>query len=113
MRTPTAVGRPRADDRLVREGVRGDLECEAKAWIDKLAEEDGERRGYQRLAAKGIVSDEELDETLPELEETRAAAKRELEALVGQRERIEQLEREKDALLDNYAVLAPEAPGIA
>jgi hypothetical protein len=49
---------------LEREGVRGDPECEAKAWLDKLPETDRERRGYQRLAAKGLVSDEELDEAL-------------------------------------------------
>jgi multidrug resistance efflux pump len=91
------------------EGMRGDPEREAKAWLDKLAETDRERRGYQRLAAKGLVTDEELDEALAELEETRATAKRELEALAGRRERLEQLEREKDALLENYAVLAPEA----
>jgi len=94
---------------LERKGVRGDPEREAKAWLDKLAEADRERRGYQRLAAKGLVSDEELDGALAELEETRATAKRELEALAGRRKRIERLEREKDALLDNYAALAPEA----
>ena len=94
---------------LERVGVRGDPEREAKGWLDKLAETDQERRGYQRLAAKGLVTDEELDEALAELEETRATAKRELDALARQRERLEQLEREKDALLDNYAALAPKA----
>jgi len=94
---------------LEREGVRGNPEREAKAWLNKLAEADRERSGYQRLAAKGLMSDEELDEALAELEETRATAKRELEALAGQGERLEQLEREKDALLDNYTAVAPEA----
>lgn len=94
---------------LEREGVRGDPEREAKGWLDKLAEIDQERRGYQRLAAKGHVTDEELDEALADLEETHATAQRELEAIAGRRERIEQLEREKDALLENYAALAPEA----
>jgi multidrug resistance efflux pump len=94
---------------LEREGVRGDPEREAKGWLDKLAEADRERSGYLRLAAKGLMSDEELDEALAELEETRATAKLELEALAGRRERLEQLEREKDALLENYAALAPEA----
>ena len=55
------------------------------------------------------MSDEELDEALAELEETRATAKRELEVLAGRRKRIERLKLEKDALLDNYAALAPEA----
>lgn len=94
---------------LEREGVRGNPEREAKAWLNKLAETDRERRGYQRLAANGNMTDEELDEVLAELEEIRATAKRELEVLAGQRERLEQLEREKDTLLENYAALAPEA----
>ena len=89
--------------------MRGDSEREAKAWLDKLDEADRERRGYQWLAAKGLVSDEELDEALAELEETRATAKRELKTLAGRRERIERLEREKDTLLDNYTALAPVA----
>ena len=94
---------------LERTWVRGDPEREAKAWLDKLDEADRERRGYQRLAAKGLVSDEELAEALAELKETRTIAKRELETLSGRRKRIERLEREKDALLDDYAALASEA----
>jgi hypothetical protein len=94
---------------LERKGVLGDPEREAKAWYDKMAEADRERRGYQRLATKGLVSDEELDEALAELGETRATAKRELETLAGRRKRIERLEREKDTLLENYVALAPEA----
>ncbi|HSK85754.1 MAG TPA: hypothetical protein VK902_20465 [Rubrobacter sp.] len=73
-----------------------------------MDEADRERRGYQRLAAKGLVSDEELDEALAELEETRATAKRELETLAGRRKRIKRLERENDTLLENYAALVPE-----
>jgi hypothetical protein len=46
------------------------------------------RRGYLRLAAKGRMTDEDLDEALAELEETREAAQRELETLKHRRERI-------------------------
>ncbi len=96
---------------LEREGMRGDPEHEAKAWLDKLAEVDQERRGYQRLAAKGRMTGRELDEVLAELEETRATAERELEALKSRREHLESLERDKEALLETYAALAPEALG--
>jgi hypothetical protein len=34
------------------------------AWLDKLSELDQERRGYQRLAARGHMTDEELDEAM-------------------------------------------------
>ena len=97
---------------LEREGRRGDPERETKAWLEKIAEMDQERRGWLRLAAKGgptAPTDEELSEGLAELEETRRTAERELAAIGGRRERIEQLEREKDEVLDSYARMAPEA----
>jgi site-specific DNA recombinase len=90
-------------------GTRGDPELEAKAWINKLTEAENERRGYLRLAAKGRMRDEELDRVLAELEETRAVAERELEALENRRERIEQLEHDKDALLASLEGAVPEA----
>ncbi len=55
------------------------------------------------------MTDEELDEALSELDETRKPAERELEALRGRRERMEQMERDRDILLDEYALMAPEA----
>ena len=61
-----------------RAGLRGDPDQEAKTWLEKLAEVDQERRGYLRLAAKGVLADEELDEALAELEETRETAETEL-----------------------------------
>jgi hypothetical protein len=92
-----------------RAAMRGDPEHVVRAWLDKLAEVDQERRGYLRLAAKGHMSDEELDEALRELEDIRKAAERELRAIQGQREIIEQLERDSDAILDYYAGMVPEA----
>jgi hypothetical protein len=42
-----------------------------KVWLEKLTEVDQERRAYQRLAAKGRMTDHGLDEELAELAETR------------------------------------------
>jgi hypothetical protein len=61
-----------------------------------------------RLAAKGRITDEELDEELAALEETRQTAERELEVLRWHKERVEQMERDRDAVLDYYAAVAPE-----
>jgi site-specific DNA recombinase len=94
---------------LEREGRYGDPEAEARRWLEKLSEVDEERRGYLRLAAKGRITDRELDEELSALEETRWTAERELEALRRHTERLEQMERDRDALLEHYATLAPEA----
>jgi site-specific DNA recombinase len=92
-----------------RAGMRGDPEHEAKAWLEKLSEVEQERRGYLRLAAKGHMSDDELDEALAELENTRKAAERELEALQSRQKVLEELEKDKDALLESYAQMTPAA----
>jgi multidrug resistance efflux pump len=87
--------------------LRGDPEREAKAWLERLAEVDQERRGYLKLAAKGRMSDEELDEAFADLEETRRTAERELEAIGGRREEIEELERDREALKASWAAAVP------
>jgi site-specific DNA recombinase len=92
-----------------RAAMRGDPEQAVKMWLDKLAEVDQERRGYLRLAAKGHMSDEELGEALGELEDTRKTAERELRAIEGQREIIEQLKRDRGIILEHYAGMVPEA----
>src|SRR5215210_1096507 len=75
-----------------RKGMRGDPDQEAKVWLEKLTEVDQERRAYQRLAAKGRMTNDERDGELAELAETRKIAECELEALRGRRERIEEME---------------------
>jgi site-specific DNA recombinase len=92
-----------------RKAMRGDPGREVNAWLDKLAEVEVERRGYQRLAAKGHMTDEELEEALSELDETRKTAQHELETLRRRQERMEEMERDRDILLDEYAQMAPEA----
>jgi hypothetical protein len=94
---------------LEKQSAHGDAEREAKAWLDKLAGVDQECRGFLRLAARGSITDAELDEALAELEETRSIAEHELASLQSEQEAIEALERDKEALLDYYASLAPEA----
>ena len=94
---------------LEREGMRGDPDRETKTWLEKLAEVDRKRSGYIDLAAEGIMDRDELRAKLAALEETRATAQRELEALQGRRERMEELERDRDVLVERYAGLVPEA----
>jgi flagellar motility protein MotE (MotC chaperone) len=92
-----------------REGMRGDPDREAKTWLEKLAEVSRMRSSYQEMAAKELITFEELEEKLQDLEEIRKTAERELEMLRRHRERVEQLERGKDAILETYAGMAPEA----
>jgi hypothetical protein len=99
------------DDMIEQEraGMRGDPDQEAASWLERLSEVEQERRGYLRFAAKGHMTDEELDEALAELEETRTTAEEELAAIRGRKEILQELERDRDALLESYVEMTPEA----
>src|SRR3712207_3018134 len=59
-------------------GRRQDPELEMKAWMDKLAEIERMRSGYQEQAAKDLMTLDELAARLKELEVTRKIADQEL-----------------------------------
>ena len=54
------------------------------------------------------MTDEELDEAMSELEESRRIIKSELEALEGRSKAIEDLERDRDAILESCAGMVRE-----
>jgi len=92
-----------------RDNARSNPEREAKVWLAKLTEVDRKRSGFQDMAAEGLITFAELRAKLTALEETRETARRELEALDRRREKIEELERNRDALLDSLVAVAPDA----
>jgi site-specific DNA recombinase len=92
-----------------RKGLRGDPEHESKHWLKKLAEIESKREGYLELAAEGFMRREELRTKLAALEESRETAERELQALKGRSELLRNLQREKDAIMERYAGMVPEA----
>jgi hypothetical protein len=92
-----------------RRDIRGEPLRETKVWLDKLAEVDRKRSGFQDMAAEGLISLDELRIKLVGLEETRKIAQRELELLASRQERLEALEQDKEAILESYARMAPEA----
>ncbi len=90
-----------------RRGLRGNPEREMAVWLKKRAEVDAERRGYLRLAARGTITDRELDEALHELENARSIAERELAKLRDSQEEIEALEHDAETLLASYEEVTP------
>ena len=84
-----------------RSGMRGDPEGQTRTWLEKLAEADQMRVGYQELAAKGLMTLEELAGRLEQLDETRNTAHKELGTLKSRRETVEALERDRDSLLES------------
>jgi hypothetical protein len=100
--TPTSLSSPSGRPR------RGP-EYQTRRRTERLAEVDRKRSGYLDLAAEGIIGRDELRAKLAALDETRAAAESELAAVRARAERLEEFEREAEAVLEVYAQLTPEA----
>ena len=88
--------------------LRGDPQREIAYWIGQAAEAERKRSGFQDMAAEGLITLDELRTKLAGLEETRRTAEMEIEHLRGHLERVEELERNRDTLLEGYANLIPQ-----
>ena len=86
-----------------------DLEREAKVWTKKLAEYTRLRSAYQDQQAAGLMTLQELGAKLEELEEGCREAERELMALRSHKQRVENLEKDRDALLQSMSEMVPGA----
>src|SRR5215207_1833266 len=91
-----------------RAGMLRDPQQQAKTWLKKLSEVDSKRSRFQDMAAEGLITFDELRSKLEEAEQTRGRAQVELEALDRRRENIEELEKDKDAVMESYAGMVPE-----
>jgi site-specific DNA recombinase len=87
----------------------GDPQREAEAWTEKITECDRSRSAYQDQQAAGLMTLDELGCKLKELESTRELARSELGQLQRRRERADDLERDRDAVVESYAGMLPEA----
>jgi hypothetical protein len=88
---------------------RGDPVAEARTWLERLAALDRKRARFQDMSAEGHMTFEELGQRLREVDAARGTAERELAEVEGRRSRIEELEADRDALLERYASKVPEA----
>ena len=91
--------------------MRGDPEAETLAWLGRLDALDSKRSRYQDMAAEGHITFEELGAKLRGLEDERATVEGELENLQLRRSRVEELERDKASLLEDYAGMVSEELG--
>ena len=78
-------------------------------WLKKLEDCDRLRSAYQDQQAAGFMTLEELGSKLKDLEETRKLAQAELAVLEVREKRVEELKNDRDALLDTWATIMPEA----
>ena len=86
-----------------------DPEHEAELWAQRIADCDRRRSAYQDQQAAGLMSLEELGSKLKDLDNTRRIAEQELAALKDHRRRVQDLEQDRDALLESMAEMVPEA----
>jgi site-specific DNA recombinase len=96
---------------IAQERVTGpeDAAKEAKVWKQKIAECAHKRSAYQDQQAAGLMTLEELGSKLQELDDVRRLAQAELEALMRRQEHIEELEKDREALLKSMAEIVPDA----
>jgi len=90
-----------------RGALRGDPERDVRVWLERLSALDRKRDGYLDLAAEGIMGRNELRIKIAELEEDRELAEREIAAIEGRRQRLDQMERERVAVMEYYAGAVP------
>jgi hypothetical protein len=91
-----------------RAGMRGDPQAEVLAWLGRLDALDSKRSRYQDMAAEGHITIDELGAKLQDLAAERATVEGELEGLQLHRSRVEELERDKASLLEDYAGMISE-----
>jgi len=90
-----------------RAGTNVDPEQEKNMWAEKLDQLDARRLRYQEMAAEDLLTFEELRAKLAELQGRREAIERELEHLRNRKEHVEELEKDRDALLESLAKMIP------
>lgn len=88
--------------------MHGNPVQEQAIWLQKLAEVDQRRANFHDMAAEGLITFDELRTKVSALEETRQLARRELDAVHDQRERLRELERDKKTFLEHYAGMVPK-----
>jgi site-specific DNA recombinase len=86
-----------------------DTAKEAKAWKQKIAECVHKRSAYQDQQAARMMTLEELGSKLQEVDDARKVAQAQLEALMRRQDHIEELEKDREALLKSMAEIVPEA----
>ena len=88
--------------------MRSNPDREASVWLEKLTDVGRKRARFQDMAAESHITFDELGAKLEELEETRKTAERALEELNQRRARLEDLERDKASLLEEFSDVVPE-----
>ncbi len=80
---------------------------ETKRWLERISALDNKRKRYREMAAEGLIDFAELKEHLQELEGERSTAQGEIDSLLMRGEQLEEMRRNKDALLESLKEVTP------
>lgn len=89
--------------------VRRNPEREAATWLDQLSAAERKCSSFQDIAAEGLINLDELRGKLADLDDLKQTAERELRLIEGRKGALRQLELDRDALVEHYANIAPQA----
>jgi site-specific DNA recombinase len=92
-----------------RNNLRSGPEEAAEIWAKRLKACAEQREKRLEQHAEGLITVDELREKLSEIEDTREVAQREIRQLKDVQAELASLEKDKEALLESYVSLAPEA----
>jgi predicted RNA-binding Zn-ribbon protein involved in translation (DUF1610 family) len=97
------------DEMIVAErALMRNLTLEEETWLVRLDALKSKRGRYQEMAAEGLITFDELGAKLRGLKAERDTVEGELENLRLRRPRIEDLERDKETLMQDYAGMVSE-----
>lgn len=96
-----------------RDVAQEDPKRQAVAWERRVTELNQMRARYQDMAARSLVTLDELGARLEDLDSERETAERELALIRARSERLEDLERDAENLIDSYSKALPEVLGAA
>ncbi len=98
-------------EKMIRQKAEESSGCdpaeEAKRWLERISALDNKRKRYQEMAAEGLIDFAELKEHLQELEDERSIAEGEVDSLLKRGKQLEEMRRNKDALLDSLKEVTP------
>ena len=80
---------------------------ETKRWLERISALDNKRKRYQEMAAEGLIDFADLKEHLQELEDEKSTAQGEIDSLLIRGEQLEEMRRNKNALLEGLKEVTP------
>src|SRR5215218_956771 len=87
--------------------LRNNPKKQAEIWRTRILEANEKRKRYQEMAAEGLIDFGELREKLFELDEQKTLAEREIDVLQEKEQRLDQMRRDKEDLLNELVAMTP------